>query len=115
MNAPCPPPTMPSRSLRRVPAFAWLLSLTMPAVPAPASAIEPEGVAHGRLVRPLVDERLERGLADLDDVPRDELRALARAVDAVLERALPFQHRPAAVAVGGEAGEHRPEVDVAVA
>src|SRR4051812_21747406 len=46
-------------------------------------------------------EVLEAGLGDADDVGGDELGPLARAVLGVLEAALPLQHGPAAVAVGG--------------
>ena len=46
---------------------------------------------------------------------RDEFGAFARAVLGMLEAAFPFDHRPAGEVVGGQLGEDRAEVDLAVA
>jgi hypothetical protein len=60
------------------------------------------------------ERRVEIVLGDSDHVARDEGRTLSRAVLRPLEATLPFQRRPAAVAVLRKAGEYRAEVDRAV-
>ena len=64
---------------------------------------------------PAAGEIVERLLGDADDVVLDERRALARAVLGMLQRAFPFEHRPAVVIVLRELGEDAAEIDLAVA
>ena len=45
----------------------------------------------------------------------DEGRAFRGALLGMLEAAFPFEHRPGVVVVGGELGEDRAEIDLAVA
>src|SRR5688572_12263003 len=51
---------------------------------------------------------------DADDVARDQLGPLAGAVFRMLERALPFEHRPALKIVTSELGEDGWEVDLPI-
>ncbi len=51
----------------------------------------------------------------LDDVRGDEGRAFGRAGHGVLQRAFPFEHRPAVVVVFRKLGEDRREIDLPVA
>src|SRR5438105_9060664 len=44
----------------------------------------------------------------------DELRAFARTVLRVLERAFPLQHRPAVEIIGCKLGEYAAEIDLSV-
>ena len=60
-------------------------------------------------------EIVEGVLGDADDMGGDEGRAFRRALLGMLQRALPFQHRPAVVVVFGELGEDGGEVDLSVA
>src|ERR1700678_275688 len=72
-------------------------------------AAQPAGV--GRSGREVVEGPLRRA----DDVRGDELGAFPRPVLRAFEATLPFHHRPSFVSVGGELGEHRAEIDLAVA
>src|SRR5437867_10629233 len=45
----------------------------------------------------------------------DEIRAFARAVLRMLERAFPFQHRPTVEIIGCKLGEDTAEIDLSVA
>src|SRR6266571_578627 len=96
MNAPRPPPTMPSRS-----------GGTM------------SGDAEHPAIRGLVGagarEIVERLLGHTDDVVGDELRAFAGAVLGVLDATLPLEHRPAGIVVLGELREDRLEVHLTIA
>src|SRR5467141_3574221 len=112
MNAPRPPPTMPSRSGRDVRASE--VASTMPRSPPPASG-DAEHAAVGRHVGAGTGEIVERLLGDADDVVGDELRPFASAVLGVLETAFPFEHRPAGIIVLGQLGENSLEVHLAVA
>src|SRR5205085_1771574 len=58
---------------------------------------------------------VEGALGNADDVVLDELRAFARAVLRVLERAFPLQHRPAGEVISRELGEDAAEIDLSVA
>src|SRR5581483_7265615 len=51
---------------------------------------------------------------DADDMVPDELGALARTVLGMLQRALPFEHRPAVVIILRQLREHRTEIDLPV-
>src|SRR5213593_3486955 len=96
MNAPRPPPTMPSRS-------GWTIS----------------GDAEHPAIRGLVGagagEIVERLFRHTDDVVGDELRPFAGAVLRVLEAALPLEHRPAGIVVLRQLREDRLEVHLTVA
>src|SRR5271166_54713 len=85
MNAPSPPPTMPSLILLPV------LASLRPSMAMPVSPLAQSDRAAGEVV--------ERFVGDPDDVMLDELGALARAVLRVLEAAFPFEHRPGRIAV----------------
>src|SRR5436309_9987497 len=110
MNAPRPPPTMPSRSGRVVRASD--VASTMPGSPPSGDA---EHAAVGSHVGAGTGEVVERFFGDADDVVGDELRPFASAVLGVLETAFPFEHRPARIVVLGELGEDRFEVHLAIA
>src|SRR5256884_1443849 len=110
MNAPRPPPTMPSRSGRD--GRASDVASTMTGSPPSGDA---EHAAVGSHVGASTGEVVERFFGDADDVVGDELRPFASAVLGVLETALPLQHRPAGIIVLGELGEDRLEVHLAVA
>src|SRR5213593_3617871 len=96
MNAPRPPPTMPSRS-------GWAMSGDAEH----AAICGDVGAGAGEIV-----ERLVR---HPDDVVGDELRPLAGAVFRMFEAALPFEHRPAGIVVLGELREDRLEVYLTIA
>src|SRR6266508_5757607 len=96
MNAPRPPPTMPSRS-------GWAMSGD-----AEHAAIRGDvGAGAGEIV-----ERLFR---HADDVVGDELRSFTRAVLRMLDAALPFEHRPAGIVVLRQLREDRLEVHLTIA
>src|SRR5213593_1224850 len=96
MNAPRPPPTMPSRS-------GWTIS----------------GDAEHPAIRGLVGagagEIVERLVRHPDDVVGNELRPFAGAVLRMLDAALPLEHRPAGIIVLRELREDRLEVHLTVA
>ena len=60
-------------------------------------------------------EIVEGACRHLDDVRLDERRALGGTLLAVLDAALPFQHRPAVETVLRQLGEDAAEIDLAVA
>src|SRR5216117_1366779 len=96
MNAPRPPPTMPSRS-------GWTISGD-----AEHPAIRGEvGAGAGEIV--------ERLLGHTDDVVGDELRPFAGAVLRMLDAALPLEHRPAGIVVLRQLREDGLEVHLTVA
>src|SRR6266480_5256505 len=111
MNAPRPPPTMPSRSGREVRASDVASTMVRP----PPPSGDAEHAAVGSHVGAGAGEVVERLLGDADDVVGDELRSFAGAVFGMLETAFPLQHRPAGIIVLGELGEDRLEVHLAVA
>src|SRR3954464_478048 len=76
---------------------------------------EAEHLAVRKIVGACPGKVVERALGHADDVMLDELRAFARAVLRVLERAFPLQHRPAAEIMGCKPGEDAAEIDRAVA
>src|SRR6266550_3663918 len=96
MNAPRPPPTMPSLS-------GWAMSgdAEHPAICGEV------GAGAGEIV-----ERLFR---HAEDVVGDELRSLAGAVLRVLDAALPLEHRPARIVVLRQLREDRLEVHLTIA
>src|SRR5271157_2115202 len=110
MNAPSPPPTMPSLIL--LPVLASLRpSMAMPVSPLAQS----ERAVDLLLVGRAACEVVERLFGDADDVMLDELGALARAVLRVLEAAFPLEHRPGRIAVLRHLGEDAREIDLPVA
>jgi len=100
MNAPCPPPTMPSRMRRRA-AASLLASIAI-------SRTSCSRDAQHRAVRRAVGAGgvVEGLLRNADDVPLDEFSALPRAILGMLQRELPFEHRPARTIVLCELREH---------
>src|SRR5712672_1979853 len=96
MNAPRPPPTMPSRS------GGTMLS-------------DAEHAAIRGLVGAGAGEIVERLLGHPDDVVGDELRTFAGAVLRMLDATLPLEHRPAGIVVLCELREDRLEVHLTVA
>src|SRR5438093_7331219 len=111
MNAPRPPPTMPSRSGRGAPESA--VASTMLGSSPPSGHAEHAAVR--RHVAAGTGEIVECFFRDADDVVGDELRSFAGAVLGVLETAFPLQHRPAGIIVLGELREDRLEVHLTVA
>ena len=89
MNAPSPPPTMPRRMRARFAVAAARLRWPCPA---------PSAAQHARDLR-LVGAPPAKSSNAFSVTrmmwPRDEGRALARALLGMLQAALPFQHRPA--------------------
>src|SRR6185437_3930744 len=103
MKAPVPPPTMPRR-IRRAPFSAIFFSLP----------IEPENLAVGRKVRSRRRKIVERLLGDVDEVCRDERRALGRPLLCRLDGAFPLEHGPAVEPVLAELGKDGAEIDLPV-
>src|SRR5438552_9034028 len=110
MDAPRPPPTMPSRSGGDVRASD--VASTMLGFPPSGDA---EHAPIGGHVGAGTGEIVERLFRDPDDMIGDELRPFARAILGVLETAFPLQHRPAGIIVLGELREDRLEVHLTVA
>src|SRR5882757_7347365 len=106
MNAPGPPPIMPSR-MRRNGRFSVIVL-----VPALSEA---EHAAVGGLVGAGPSEVVEGARRRLDDVPLDEGSAFGRALFAALDAALPLEHRPAGVVVLRQLREDGGEVDLPIA
>src|SRR5271166_3535413 len=109
INAPSPPPTMPSLIL---PPFFVSLRPSMAMRP---SSAQSERALDLLFVGRAAGEIVERFFGDADDVMLDEVGALARAVLRVLEAAFPFEHRPGRIAVLRHLGEDAREVDLPVA
>src|SRR5579863_1051371 len=108
MNALRPPPIMPTR--RRPPlspaaAVAWTI----------VSAFNAQEFEVHRAIGAGGGEIVEHPIGHLDDVARDELRALARRDLRMLEAAFPLVHRPAGEIISGELGKDRLEIDLPVA
>src|SRR4051794_19235290 len=103
MKAPRPPPTMP----RRMRSF-------MSCPPRSISA-DAEHPPAGGVVALATGKVVERVFGHLDDMTGNERRAFRRASFGMLERAFPFQHRPAGIAVLGQFREDAVEVDLPVA
>src|SRR3954466_12577750 len=114
MNAPCPPPTMPSRMRPVKRSLRPSIGITAPFLRRGAPS-EPERELVGLDVGRAAREVVEGVLGDADDVALDEGRALGRPLLGMLDRALPLEHRPAVVVVLRELREDRREVDLAVA
>src|SRR5271165_250047 len=110
MNAPSPPPTMPSLIL---PPFLASLRPSMAILV--FSLAQSERALDLVLVDRAAGEIVERLVGNADEVVLDEFGAFARAVLRVLEAAFPFQHRPGRIAVLCHLGEDAGEIDLAVA
>src|SRR5271163_649174 len=110
MNAPSPPPTIPSLIL---PPFLASLrpSMAMGLLP----SLQSERAVDLLLVDRAGGEIVERLVGHADHVLLDELSALARAVLRVLEAAFPFEHRPGRVAVLRQLREDAAEIDLPIA
>src|SRR5450755_4798101 len=74
-----------------------------------------EHLAVRKIVGACPGKIIEGALGNADDVMLDELRAFARAVLRVLERAFPLQHRPAVEIMGCKLGEDAAEIEMSVA
>src|SRR6266550_9634766 len=74
-----------------------------------------EHLAVRKIVGACPGKIVESALGNADDVMLDELRAFARAILRVLERAFPLQHSPAVEIMGCKLGEDAAEIDLSVA
>src|SRR5947207_11138646 len=74
-----------------------------------------EHLAVRKIIGACSGKIIEGALGHADDVTLDELRAFARAILRVLERALPLQHSPAVEIMGCKLGEDAAEIDLSVA
>src|ERR1700722_4369433 len=74
-----------------------------------------EHLAVRTIVGACAGKIVEGALSNADDVVLDELRAFARAILGVLERAFPLQHRPAVETIGRKLGEDPAEIHLSVA
>src|SRR6266849_1584763 len=111
MNAPSPPPIMPSRIRgggRSTFSSAATLAL-------PCDWLDAEHAPDPRPLDGRSGEIIERLISDANDVVCDELRAFAGAVFGILQAAFPFQDSPRAVADRCQLGKNAPEVDLTVA
>src|SRR5215218_1834183 len=100
INAPWPPPTIPSRRRRRRDI---------------ALSVQAERVPIGRLVRGAAGVVLKVPLGDLDDVCANQVSRLPCPLLGVFQAALPLDHGPGTVAVLRQLAEHAREVHLAVA
>ena len=113
MNAPCPPPTIPSRIRPPCNSVAFDPSIVIALLPRRLSDAKHPidlilvDLSSGKIV--------ERFLRYLDDVFCNEGRALVCTLLGVLQAAFPLEHRPAIVVIGGKLREDRSEIDLSVA
>src|SRR5260370_9675860 len=73
-----------------------------------------EHLAVRKIVGTCPGKIVEGALGNADDVILDELRAFARAVLRVLERAFPSQHRPSVELIDCNRGEVTAQIDLTV-
>src|SRR5260370_20649918 len=73
-----------------------------------------EHLAVRKIVGACPGKIVEGALGNADDVMLDELRALARAILRVLERAFPLQHRPAVEIIGCKLSEDAAEIALSI-
>src|SRR5215471_20766085 len=99
MNAPGPPPTMPSRIRRCFPCV-----LDSPGMFAFLSCGESQHPPVRFLVRARFCKIVKSALGRLDNVPRNKRRAFPRSLLAALHAALPLEHSPALEIVLRELG-----------
>src|SRR6266404_2473445 len=96
INAPGPPPTMPSR-MRRFPSPAFVPEVIDS--PDCLDLGQTEHAAVGCKVGAGLRKIIERRACSLNDVVRDEWRAFGSALLCALDAAFPFEHGPAIVSV----------------
>src|SRR5215471_2162037 len=111
MNAPSPPPIMPSRI--RGGGRSTFSSAVTPALP--GDWLDAKHAPDLRLVGGCSGEIIECPIGNANDVVCDELRAFAGTVFGILQAAFPFQDSPGAVADRCQLGKNAAEVDLAVA
>src|SRR5215468_4516751 len=111
MNAPSPPPIMPSRI--RGGGRSTISSTATLALP--SRLLDAKHAFDLRLLGGRSGEIIECLVGDANDVVRDELRTFARAVFGILQAAFPFQDGPGAVADRCQLGKNGRKVDLAVA
>src|SRR5450755_2108869 len=92
-----------------------VLSYPLASIATQTSLSQAEHLAVRKIVGACPGKIVEGALGNADDVMLDELRAFARAVLRVLERAFPLQHRPAVEIIGCKLGEDAAEIDLSVA
>src|SRR3954447_4667031 len=100
---------MPSLMRPRVLSYP-LASITMR-----TSSSQAEHLAVRKIVGACPGKIVEGALGHANDMMLDELRAFARAILRVLERALPLQHRPAVEIKGSKLGEDTAEINLSIA
>src|SRR3954447_11051066 len=100
---------MPSLMRPRVLSYP-LASITMR-----TSSTQAEHLAIRKIVGACPGKIVEGALGHADDMMLDEIRAFARTVFRVLERAFPLQHRPAVEIIGRKLGKDTAEIDLSVA
>src|ERR1700728_1967554 len=110
MNAPSPPPTIPSLILPPFLASARP-SMAMNLLP----SLQSERALDLLLVDRSAGKVVERLVGDADELMLDEVGALARPILRMLEVAFPFEHRPGRIAVLRHLGKNAAEIDLAVA
>src|SRR5690242_18353263 len=110
MNAPGPPPTMPSRIRRCFPCV-----LDSPGMFAFLSCREPEHPAVRFLVRAGFCKIIKRPFGRLDYVPRNKRRPFSRSLLAALHAALPLQHRPSIEIVLRQLGKNSAKIHLPIA
>src|SRR5260370_10355503 len=91
INAPGPPPTMPSR-MRRFPSPAFVPEIIDS--PDCLDLGQTEHAAVGCKVRPGLRKIIEGRACSLNDVGWDERRAFGNPLLCPLDAAFPFDHRP---------------------
>src|SRR6266849_7631496 len=111
MNAPSPPPIMPSRIRgggRSTFSSAATLAL-------PCDWLDAEHARDPPLLDGCSSEIIECPIGNANDVVCDELRAFAGTVFGILHAAFPFQDSPRGVADRRQLGKNATEVDLTVA
>src|SRR5258708_15223310 len=111
MNAPSPPPIMPSR-IRGGGRSTFPSAATLAL---PCDRLDAKHAPDVRLLGRRSGEIIECLISDANDVVCDELRAFAGTVLGILQAAFPFQDGPRAVADRCQLGKNASEVDLTVA
>jgi hypothetical protein len=81
----------------------------------PITGANTQSPGYRFLIQRLSHRSIEGAFGNADNMITNELAAFAGAVTVVLEAALQFQRRPAAVAKASKAREDGAEIDLAVA
>src|SRR5450631_227226 len=92
-----------------------VLSYPLASIAMRTSLSQAEHLAVRKIVGACAGKIVEGTLGNADDVMLDELRAFARAILRVLERAFPLQHRPAVEVMGRKLGEDTAEINLSIA